>query len=68
MTTSPSRSSAKISAVDGRGDLPFERVDSVGTERPLIWGAAVESAESVERERFTSRRDSASLVELLVVD
>lgn len=35
-------------------DFPFSRKEEVGAERPLIWGADVESAESVERERLTS--------------
>jgi len=42
-------------------DFPFSRNEEVGAERPLIWGADVESAESVERERFTSMCESDEL-------
>jgi hypothetical protein len=41
-------------------DFPFSRNEEEGAERPRIWGAAVESAESVERERFTSMCGSAA--------
>jgi len=41
--------------------FPFSRNEEVGAERPRIWGAAVESAESVERERLTSRRESEEM-------
>jgi hypothetical protein len=35
--------------------LSREEEVGVGAERPRIWGADVESAESVERERLTWR-------------
>ena len=42
-------------SISTKGCFPFSRDDEVGAERPRIWGADVESAESVDRDRFTSR-------------
>ena len=39
-------------------DFPFSRNEEVAAERPRIWGADVESAESVERERLASMCES----------